>query len=351
MLFIGPLSPPPTGPGITNRNLERILRKKFELTVIDTLEHSGASLRSIWLLVKGLLSHDKIIISVSENGRYLLVPVLALLHILYGTKFVVRAPGGKMDREIKHLPVILGFLFKRSLMLSGLILTETKKLKSKLRSLGLKQSFHLGNLRTDRGHRVSIGKSVEKLIFLSKVRPRKGVSNIFDLPDIVNQLCGCSVYLDIYGPVLSSYKEKFYSRVGSKENVTYRGSCKYTEVQEAMSGYDVFIFPTVYEGEGYPGALMEASIVGLPIVSTDFGAADEMICNGVNGLVSSSVNTRALAECVSKLARNPILARSMSANAIEMSGSYKRKKISSTLYGFLDRIQWMEGTSLNSKSS
>ena len=44
-------------------------------------------------------------------------------------------------------------------------------------------------------------------------------------------------------------------------------------------------FPTWWPAEGYPGVIIEALSVGMPVISTITGGIPEMIENGKNGLL------------------------------------------------------------------
>jgi glycosyltransferase involved in cell wall biosynthesis len=65
---------------------------------------------------------------------------------------------------------------------------------------------------------------------------------------------------------------------------------------------DIFVFPTL--GDCLPIALMEAMAAGLPIISTGVGAINEMVSDGVNGIIISPDNTESLIEALIRLSND-----------------------------------------------
>jgi glycosyltransferase involved in cell wall biosynthesis len=79
---------------------------------------------------------------------------------------------------------------------------------------------------------------------------------------------------------------------------------------------DVFCLPTL--GDCLPMVLSEAGAAGLPLVSTDVGAIDEIVQPERTGLLIRPDDHRALAEALERLARKPAWRRSLGANAEQL---------------------------------
>ena len=63
--------------------------------------------------------------------------------------------------------------------------------------------------------------------------------------------------------------------------------------------------------EGLPGAVREALAMSLPVVATDVGGTHEEIIDGVTGLLAPAGDVETLASAVSRMARQPSIARSL----------------------------------------
>ena len=83
------------------------------------------------------------------------------------------------------------------------------------------------------------------------------------------------------------------------------------DVPDLLATADVFVFTSLEEGEGMPGVLIEASMAGLPVVTTDVPGAGTVIDDGVTGLVVPVDDFDALAGAAARLAADPELRRSM----------------------------------------
>lgn len=79
---------------------------------------------------------------------------------------------------------------------------------------------------------------------------------------------------------------------------------------------DIFCMPS-RRREGFPKALLEAMIQGIPGVVTRVGGLPEMVLDGHNGLVVESEDTQGLAEALKRLAHDSNLRRQCGVNARE----------------------------------
>lgn len=110
-----------------------------------------------------------------------------------------------------------------------------------------------------------------------------------DYPDIM---------LFIYGEgSLRSRLEDIALELGVKNNVVMPGNVVDWHEQVADAG----VFALSSEFEGQSNALLEAMMIGLPCVTTDYPGADEIIQDGVNGLIVPRGNVDAMADAIKRL--------------------------------------------------
>lgn len=81
------------------------------------------------------------------------------------------------------------------------------------------------------------------------------------------------------------------------------------DVDDLLRCADVFAFPSRWEGT--PFAMLEAMSLGLPVVATSFGGADEIIESGTNGLLVATESPEDLAAGIEKLLTDPATARTL----------------------------------------
>lgn len=77
------------------------------------------------------------------------------------------------------------------------------------------------------------------------------------------------------------------------------------DVPALLAGCSVFVFPSLPEGEGMPGVLIEAGLAGLATVSTDVPGARDVVLDGTTGRIVPYDDAAALVDAVDLLVRSP----------------------------------------------
>jgi FkbM family methyltransferase len=81
-------------------------------------------------------------------------------------------------------------------------------------------------------------------------------------------------------------------------------------VEQWLSAMDVFCLPS-YANEGVPQALLQAMLIGLPVVTTDIGSITEAVTDGVTGMIVPAKDADALARALAQLLGDPLQARQL----------------------------------------
>lgn len=76
-------------------------------------------------------------------------------------------------------------------------------------------------------------------------------------------------------------------------------------VPELLASADVFVFPSLFEGQG--GALIEAMAMGLPVIATDIPSTREVVEEERNALLVPVESSQSLAEALERLLDDPAL--------------------------------------------
>jgi glycosyltransferase involved in cell wall biosynthesis len=105
------------------------------------------------------------------------------------------------------------------------------------------------------------------ILFAGRISGEKGIISLLEawhcIPDIQLIVVGD-------GPLLSE------ARARAPENVKFLGSLERSQVLDHMSRSSALVFPSIWY-EGFPMILAEAMASGLPIVSSQLGAASEIV--------------------------------------------------------------------------
>ncbi len=79
---------------------------------------------------------------------------------------------------------------------------------------------------------------------------------------------------DIYGPIKDS---KIGLDMFQKSKANYKGVLKPDEVVAKLKNYDVLVLPTNDEQEGYPGIIVEALGLGVPVIASRIRSIPEIV--------------------------------------------------------------------------
>lgn len=85
--------------------------------------------------------------------------------------------------------------------------------------------------------------------------------------------------------------------LGLEDRIEFVGATD--RMAEAMAACDIFVLSSV--AESGPMVLLEALAMGKPVVTTDVGIVDEVLDDGVNGLVVPPRNSAALADALRRI--------------------------------------------------
>lgn len=120
--------------------------------------------------------------------------------------------------------------------------TKSKKIKEDLNVTNKKVIGHVGRFNEQKNH-----------FFLIKI-----------FNEIVKKDANCVLLLAGIGNLMDAVKQEV-ERLGLNEHVRFLGIR--SDINELLQGFDLFLFPSLYEG--LPVTLIEAQASGLPIVASD----------------------------------------------------------------------------------
>ena len=92
---------------------------------------------------------------------------------------------------------------------------------------------------------------------------------------------------------------------GIENDVKVEGPLYDNQKFEALNQADVFVFPTYYYNEIFPGVILEAMQMQLPIITTSEGAIGDIIQHKINGLIVKRRDVKSTADAMVYLIENP----------------------------------------------
>lgn len=135
--------------------------------------------------------------------------------------------------------------------------------------------------------------------YVGRVQRAKGVFELVRAFSVL-RLRYPDATLKLFGKVYERGElEALISSLGLQGSVELAGFFD-SSVDEVLSGFDVFVFPSRWEG--FPYSLLEAMRAGLPVISTDVGGIPELIRDGENGFLVPRRRPWAFAQAMARLA-------------------------------------------------
>ena len=126
------------------------------------------------------------------------------------------------------------------------------------------------------------------------------------------------------GPLLPKLQDQA-ERLGISHRISFAGY--YRDLPGALAAMDIFALPSILD-EGFPTAVLEAQMAGLPVVATSLGGTHETMDVNRTGLLVPPKDAAALAEALALLARDrPHRKRMGEAARAWVTGSFTLEKM------------------------
>ena len=217
---------------------------------------------------------------------------------LCGTPLAVQVAGGGLEHELERLPSWKQSLAQSTILRAPLLLLQTRSLCERFSDrLGARWQPPTRDLFDEP---LWVRGTCKRFLFLSALRPERGIVEALEASDSLPE--GCS--LTVAGPAAEGFD---VARIDAHPNASWVGPVEPEDVPALMRSHDAFVFPSWCESDGLPGAAIEASQCGLPILAASAGAMDEIVTDGENGLLVHRRSASDLSGAMLQLIEDPEL--------------------------------------------
>ncbi|MGF0148354.1 glycosyltransferase [Mediterraneibacter faecis] len=164
---------------------------------------------------------------------------------------------------------------------------------------------------------------------VSALIPRKGIKQFIDAwKDMPRSfLNNTELHIVGSGPLENELKNSV-KEYGLEYSIVFRGNLPYADVADFLSCTDVFVLPTLEDLCSL--AVFEAVASGLPVMTTIYNGARDLVNEGVNGYVFDPENRKSIIEALNKMDRADLHA--MAAASKELSNKYTDKQVMYNFY-------------------
>ncbi len=333
LLMVGPKSPPVGGTTVLFEQLCSYIveHTDFELTVMNTspakLARSPISILRFFLGTFNSVSKHDIIVLHSSSSAMLLFggATLKIATALQQKKWVYRNFGGRFPLYWQKLSGFKRYLLQRTVLSADVLLFETHESVSFVKSLTESQVNWFPNSRVVSPNTSLRSGPARRFVFISHVKPSKGIRILIQAAKGLK-----GIDIDVYGPLEGGViREEFEGSL-----VNYKGELVSSMVRDTLCQYDVLLLPTFYQGEGYPGIILEAYSVGMPVITTRWRCISE-IADQSCAILTEPNNVGQLQEAIQSLVDDELRVNELRKNAAQKSLEFSSDKWSKV---FVDTI-------------
>ena len=317
---------PTCGETVKNQQFINRFNELFDKVItVDTYDWQHRP----WVLVKlffVLLFNRgaKVVISASRAASYL---VSFLYYVPLKKSVYFWVVGGNL-----HLRVAEGLYNKKALSSLKSILVQGTSMVEKLAELGVNNALYVPNSKpiVYVPEIQSKSDNVYRFVFLSRVHPDKGIREIMEA---AKTLCGMGLkdrfIVDFYGSIEPSFEAEFRTLIAQNDNTNYKGFLNLREVEgyKTLAQYDVMLFPTYWDGEGFPGVVLDAYMAAVPIIASDWSMNAEVVKDGQTGIIIPTHDTVALAASMKQIIEGEVDVEQLRKNALAEAQRFDVKNV------------------------
>ena len=255
--------------------------------------------------------------------------------------------------EKKHVPLLKKLILRLTLLFSDGLICGTQRCKDIHRPYagdrpiavfpmnGLDQDF----FKKKEGPKVFRGMDLKDktvFTFVGAVDKRKGVHLIVEaLPEVLKKVPAAHLVIAGSGQNDSAIQQQI-SELNISRQVTRVPWIDHNELVDLLSASDVFLCPSLpYNGweEQFGYAMAEASLMGLPVISTRSGSIEDVVKDGKTGILVPPNSAKALGEAMVRLGQEKELREQIGQAGREYTATnLSREAIAKKFHDFFESL-------------
>lgn len=311
------------GQTIKTRNVYELIKLKITddycLTYFDTQDFKFERL-SIFKMLSKLYTCDTLLYLPAQNNLNYIFPFVYFLSFVRKFDILYIVIGGWLSEFLKKK-------WLHRILLSHIkgVFLENLSVKKQLQQcFNYKNTHVLSNFRIyDFTPIISSNEDKFHIVFMSRIVMEKGLDIIFSIADkLAENKTLPKVLIDFYGQIDNKDKAYFENSLQKYDFISYKGELQPDEIHKILSEYDLLILPTRYKGEGFPGAILDAYISGIPVLVSDWKYNKEFVNDGITGYICDGNSPDHFYEKILTLYKDASLLYNMKQAAYEKSKEY-----------------------------
>ena len=273
-------------------------KKNISFQIIDTLvANNGGKLKTLFFtyyqILKKIRKVEHLSLHGAENSFLLIAPILLILAKIYNKTVSIRLFAGDFGDKYKQANPIKKYMTRLILKHADTLFFELKHLVTEFKQYN-PNTYWFPNVRDEEIQQIKDRSFQKKFVYIGSINKEKGIDELCAAIKKLDK----EITVDLYGPI--KYKSEKYSlEYFQKLGINYKGALKTDEVQKVMDLYDILILPS--HREGYPGVIIEAYALSMPVIATKLAGILEICEHNKNALLVDVKNTQQLIEAIKSL--------------------------------------------------
>ncbi|MCD6089370.1 glycosyltransferase family 4 protein, partial [Candidatus Bathyarchaeota archaeon] len=174
--------------------------------------------------------------------------------------------------------------------------------------------------------REKYGIKSKMILYLGRLAKKKGIEHLIRAaPQLLKDFPALKIV--IAGPdngIMQSLKE-LACKLGVERNIVFTGPLSEEEKYAAIASSEALVLPSSFEAQGL--VLLEAQILGKPVVATRQGGIPYFIKNGENGILIEYGKPDQIAEALRSILTDESFARRLGENGRRVAEEYTWDRI------------------------
>ncbi|MCH8799792.1 MAG: glycosyltransferase family 4 protein [Chloroflexi bacterium] len=257
----------------------------------------------------------------------------------------MRIFGGGYDLYYENASPLMKFIIRKIMGRAEAIIVQTELVRTKMVDIWPSNVFSIPNYRPLVAYdpkKRDFKKDSTVFIYAGTIHKLKGCEELLNAFLELNQLLvdnrkTMQTRLDLFGQHVSLKKYSLdLSKYKQYSNIVFHGLVSNDKLMQKYVESDVFVFPTYWPTEGHSGAVIEALMHGLPVITTNWRAMTEVVQHGVNGLLCELQDVSSLTQAMYRMCTDLSERRRLSEGARSSAMRFNHQSVCAQLIDLVE---------------